>query len=202
MVKGGYSVKLNNSPWYAHLHIRKQPKCWAVVRCKHLKIFFSPIYLLNGVGGSFYYLFFYIEFTLSVAGIIHQLTFFDVSWCIIENGHSFEWNEDRITLFLKWTDLSWLPNILTWTKLCILFLVKKPKNLRARPRFSDFLVLSVQPYNNPTPQMPHISSFYMITSQKGRGDIQIGQHLHHVDPQGFPDKRSHQEENLFGNFLW
>ena len=31
---------------------------------------------------------------------------FDVSWCFIENGHSFEWNEDHITVFLKWTDFS------------------------------------------------------------------------------------------------
>ena len=29
-----------------------------------------------------------------------------VSWYIIENGHSFEWNEDRVTVFLKWTDFS------------------------------------------------------------------------------------------------
>ena len=26
-----------------------------------------------------------------------------VSWCIIENDHSFEQNEDRVTVFLKWT---------------------------------------------------------------------------------------------------
>ena len=40
--------------------------------------------------------------------IIHQLTWHQnkVSWCIIENGHSFEWNEDHVTLFLKWKDFS------------------------------------------------------------------------------------------------
>ena len=27
-----------------------------------------------------------------------------VSWCIIENGHSFEWNDDRVTVLLKQTD--------------------------------------------------------------------------------------------------
>ena len=26
--------------------------------------------------------------------------------CIIENGHSFEWNEDRETVFLKWIDFN------------------------------------------------------------------------------------------------
>ena len=31
----------------------------------------------------------------------HQNKF---SWCTIENDHSFEWNEDRVTVFLKWTD--------------------------------------------------------------------------------------------------
>ena len=29
-----------------------------------------------------------------------------VCWCIIKNGHSFEWNEGCITVFLKWTDFS------------------------------------------------------------------------------------------------
>ena len=29
-----------------------------------------------------------------------------VSWCIIENGHSFVWNENRVTVFLKWTDFN------------------------------------------------------------------------------------------------
>ena len=33
----------------------------------------------------------------------------DVS--IIENGHTFEWNEDRVTVFLKWTDFN---NLSTW----------------------------------------------------------------------------------------
>ena len=28
-----------------------------------------------------------------------------VSWCIIKNGHSSEWTENRVTVFLKWTDL-------------------------------------------------------------------------------------------------
>ena len=31
---------------------------------------------------------------------------FDVSWCCIENYHNFERNEDRATVFLKWTDFS------------------------------------------------------------------------------------------------
>ena len=38
--------------------------------------------------------------------IIHHLTSKKVRWCIIENGHSFEWNEDYVTVFLKWIDFS------------------------------------------------------------------------------------------------
>ena len=63
---------------------------------------------------------------------------------------------------------SWSPNILTWTKLCILFLVKKPKNLGARPRFSYFLVLSVQPYNNPHLKCHLIFLYDYITERERR----------------------------------
>ena len=33
---------------------------------------------------------------------------------IIENGHSFEWNEDPVTVFLKWTDISYLKSFSQW----------------------------------------------------------------------------------------
>ena len=29
-----------------------------------------------------------------------------VSWCIIENDHNFDQNENRVTVFLKWTDFT------------------------------------------------------------------------------------------------
>ena len=40
--------------------------------------------------------------------IIHQLTLFWFSWCIIENDHISEWIEDRATVFLKWTDFRYI----------------------------------------------------------------------------------------------
>ena len=36
--------------------------------------------------------------------IQHQLNQHIVSWCYIENDYNFERNEDRATVFLKWTD--------------------------------------------------------------------------------------------------
>ena len=40
--------------------------------------------------------------------IIHHLTLFRFSWSIIETDHIFEWNEDRTTVFLKWTDFRYI----------------------------------------------------------------------------------------------
>ena len=43
---------------------------------------------------------------------------FDVSWCCIEKYHNFERNEDRATVFLKWTDFSTKRQIISgrWAK--------------------------------------------------------------------------------------
>ena len=58
---------------------------------------------------------------LSSFSIQHQLNQNKVSWCCIENDNDFERNEDRATVFLKWTDFS----------------LKFPKV--PRPRFRIFL---------------------------------------------------------------
>ena len=58
---------------------------------------------------------------------------------IIENGHSFEWNEDPVTVFLKWTDFGILQRI-SPTSLSNSFKETPPENL---PEFDDkFKILS------------------------------------------------------------
>ena len=44
-----------------------------------------------------------------------MIIFNKVSWCIIENDHSFERTEDRVTVFLKWTDFRVIERILSQT---------------------------------------------------------------------------------------
>ena len=61
-----------------------------------IKVAYLMLNFLNLKSFSIH-LFFWVASSLS--------TLCDVSWCIIEKGHSFEWNEDHVTVFLKWTDL-------------------------------------------------------------------------------------------------
>ena len=53
--------------------------------------------------------FYFTQKTMTISWL-----YFDVSWCNNENVHSFEWNQDRITGFLRCTDFSLLNAKSSW----------------------------------------------------------------------------------------
>ena len=74
-----------------------------------------------------------------------------VSWCIIENDHNFEQNEDLVTVFLKWMDfngslqyyyfLNFLGVLLTETLSCLQIYVGSSlqiKKNQTKPVFLNF----------------------------------------------------------------